>query len=244
MNYGGFMSTQPPRSEIQSSSEATRQRLLEAGLEAFGERGFDAVSTRELAEKAGANQSAIPYHFGGKEGLYIAVVEDLVATVKKSVGMTATRIRERLESGPISLQEGEALVTELVEKMVGLLVGTDKARFRAGFVIRELMHPSEAFDLLYEGYMRQVHTTITRLVAALLSQDPDAESSILRAHALMGQVIIFGAGRELIRRRAGWEDVTADHLQQIKKSVTETFIASIRAMRSQLDPEQSNPSKS
>lgn len=237
------MSNRLPKSKSQSSSEATRKRLLETGLEAFGERGFDAVSTRELADKAGANQAAIPYHFGGKEGLYMAVVEDLVETVKGSVGITAGHIQERLESGPVSLEEGEVLVAELIEKMVGLLVGTDQARFRAAFVIRELMHPSGAFDLLYEGYMRQVHTTITRLVAAMLGEDPDAESSILRAHALMGQIIIFGAGRELIRRRAVWQDFTEDHLKQIKGSVTETFIASIRAMRSQRDFEQPHPTQ-
>ncbi|MEZ5324092.1 MAG: CerR family C-terminal domain-containing protein [Verrucomicrobiales bacterium] len=209
----------------------TRRRLLDAGLEAFGEHGFDAVSTRELAEKAAANQAAIPYHFGGKEGVYLAVAEDLVDMVTGSVGVTAKRIRRRLESGPISLEDGEALIRELIGKMVGLLVGTDRARFRAAFVIRELMHPSKAFDRLYEGYMQQVHTTITRLVAAMLEEDPEVETSIIRAHALIGQIIVFGAGRELIRRRAGWEDLTDDHLEQIALTVTETFLASIRALR-------------
>ncbi len=219
--------------KLTGSSEATRRRLLDAGLEEFGERGFNAVSTRELAEKAKVNQAAIPYHFGGKEGVYLGVVEDLVETVSGSVGVTAMRIRERLEGGSISLEDGEALITELIGKMVSLLVGTDRARFRAAFVIRELMHPSKAFDRLYEGYMRQVHTTITRLVAAMLGEDPEAETSIIRAHALIGQVIVFGAGRELIRRRAHWQDLTDDHLEQIALTVTETFLASIRAMRAE-----------
>jgi len=220
-------------SRSSSSSEATRRRLLDAGLEAFGERGFDAVSTRDLAEKAGANQAAIPYHFGGKEGLYIAVVEDLVVTVQRSVGTTAKSIQERLAKGPITLEQGESLIVELVGKMVGFLVGAGQAQLRAAFVIRELMHPSAAFDLLYQGYMEQVHATITRLVAALLEDDPKSTASILRAHALLGQIVMFGAGRELIRRRAGWGDVTEEHLQQITSAVTETFLASIRGMRAE-----------
>ena len=221
------------RSKLQNSSERTRQRLLDAGLKAFGERGFDAVSTRELVELAKVNQSAIPYHFGGKEGLYMAVVEDLVATVQGSVGVTAKRIQDRLEEGPITLAEGEALIAALVGKMVELLVGAGQAPLRAAFVIRELMHPSAVFDLLYQGYMRQVHTTVTRLVATLLDDDPNSKTSIVRAHALLGQVLVFGAGRELIRRRAGWKTFNDSHLRQITQVVTETFVASIRALRSQ-----------
>ena len=83
--------------ESNNSSEATRRRLLDAALEAFGESGFDAVTTRDLAAKARVNQAAIPYHFGGKDGLYLAVVEDLVAEAKGSIGAAATRIQKRLK---------------------------------------------------------------------------------------------------------------------------------------------------
>ncbi|MCB1061304.1 MAG: CerR family C-terminal domain-containing protein [Verrucomicrobiae bacterium] len=217
--------------EALNSSNATRRRLLDAALAEFGERGFDSVSTRDLAERARVNQAAIPYHFGGKQGLHLAVAEDLVQMVQSSVGVTAGGIRERLEAGPVTAEEGELLIATMIGKMVEFLVGADQARFRAAFVIRELMHPSEVFDLLYEGYMRDIHSILTRLVAILLGEDPNAESSILRAHALLGQMIVFGAGRELIRRRAEWDDFTREHLEQIKETVTETFVASIRGMR-------------
>jgi AcrR family transcriptional regulator len=62
------------------SRAATRNRLLAAGLELFGRDGFDAVTTRQIADAAGVNQAAIPYHFGGKEGVYRAVT-DHIATV-------------------------------------------------------------------------------------------------------------------------------------------------------------------
>src|SRR5579862_9588675 len=50
-----------------------RLRLLEAAIDVFGRHGFDGASTRMLAKAAGVNLQAIPYHFGGKEGLYLAV---------------------------------------------------------------------------------------------------------------------------------------------------------------------------
>ncbi len=57
-----------------------RQRLIDAGLEIFGTYNLEGATTRQLAEHAGVNQAAIPYYFGGKEGLYFAVIEHLFST--------------------------------------------------------------------------------------------------------------------------------------------------------------------
>ncbi len=53
----------------------TRLKLIEAAAPLFAQKSFAAVSVRELAQAAGANIAAISYHFGGKEGLYHAMLE-------------------------------------------------------------------------------------------------------------------------------------------------------------------------
>lgn len=58
--------------------ENTRDRLIKIAMEMFAEHGYDKTSVRELARKADANIAAINYHFGGKEGLYQAVLEYIV----------------------------------------------------------------------------------------------------------------------------------------------------------------------
>jgi AcrR family transcriptional regulator len=55
--------------------EATKQALLAAGLQVFAERGFDAATTREVAQAAGVNEQLIQRYFGGKEGLLVAIIE-------------------------------------------------------------------------------------------------------------------------------------------------------------------------
>lgn len=52
-----------------------REKLLTAGAQLFAEKGFAAVSIRELAQAAETNSALISYYFGGKEGLYSAVLE-------------------------------------------------------------------------------------------------------------------------------------------------------------------------
>lgn len=53
---------------------ATRQALLAAGAALFSAHGFDGVPIEDVAERAGVNKALISYHFGGKRGLYSAVL--------------------------------------------------------------------------------------------------------------------------------------------------------------------------
>jgi TetR/AcrR family transcriptional regulator len=55
--------------------ELTRARILEAAYDLFVEKGFAAVTLRELAEQSGVTKSLIHHHFGGKEALWDAVKE-------------------------------------------------------------------------------------------------------------------------------------------------------------------------
>lgn len=51
-------------------NEKTKDLILEEAKKQFCEKGYEGASVRDICEAAGANVSAIKYHFGGKEGLY------------------------------------------------------------------------------------------------------------------------------------------------------------------------------
>jgi len=57
----------------------TRTALLEAAAQVLRERGYAALSTREVAASAGMPLSQIHYHFGSKQGLVLALFEYLNA---------------------------------------------------------------------------------------------------------------------------------------------------------------------
>ncbi|MEN8163194.1 MAG: TetR/AcrR family transcriptional regulator [Acidobacteriota bacterium] len=57
--------------------QATREKLLNAALRLFGERGYDGVTTHDIAREAGVSQGLIRFHFGSKGGLREAVDERL-----------------------------------------------------------------------------------------------------------------------------------------------------------------------
>ena len=54
--------------------EETRNKLLEAGRQAFGSVGYAQTSMDELTASAGLTRGALYHHFGDKKGLLQAVV--------------------------------------------------------------------------------------------------------------------------------------------------------------------------
>jgi AcrR family transcriptional regulator len=62
---------------------ASRERLLCAARELFGDRGFDRTSTRDIGERAGVDPTMIARYFGGKAQLFVAVLrsEDPAGTI-------------------------------------------------------------------------------------------------------------------------------------------------------------------
>ncbi|MDE3176333.1 MAG: TetR family transcriptional regulator, partial [Pseudomonadota bacterium] len=72
-----------PSAALLPRGDATRAALLAAALQVFGDKGFEAASTRQIAAAAGVNIAMIAYHFGGKEGLRGACADHVAAVLSK-----------------------------------------------------------------------------------------------------------------------------------------------------------------
>ena len=65
----------PGRPRLEEGSSQVRQRLVEAAIALAHERGFQAISVRQIANAAGVTPGMIAYYFGGKRGLYEAMID-------------------------------------------------------------------------------------------------------------------------------------------------------------------------
>ena len=70
-------------------SATTRAALLAAARELFAERGFIATGREQIAERAGVTRGALYHHFGSKEQLFRAVVEQLEEEIGEQVMLAA-----------------------------------------------------------------------------------------------------------------------------------------------------------
>ena len=74
--------------------EGTRDSLIKAAIDVFSAKGFEGGSVREITQAAKANQAAINYHFGGKEGLYREVLKASVQAFAELSPLDMGRIAE------------------------------------------------------------------------------------------------------------------------------------------------------
>ena len=74
--------------------DASRRAILDAAEALFAERGYDGASMGEIGRRAGVSSALPSYFFGGKEQLYVAVLERLIAA-REERPRAARRARSR-----------------------------------------------------------------------------------------------------------------------------------------------------
>lgn len=74
---------EPMGSDALKDDGSARGRLIEVARGLFAEKGLEGTSTRDIAKAANLNVSLISYYFGGKEGLYKAVLTEFASTAMR-----------------------------------------------------------------------------------------------------------------------------------------------------------------
>ncbi|QLA20237.1 DUF1956 domain-containing protein [Desulfolutivibrio sulfoxidireducens] len=217
----------PMSSTEQHPKEAsTRQKLIDAGARLFGLHGFEATSTRVLAAEAGVNLAAIPYHFGGKEGLYRAVVERIVTDKQASLGPTFERA-VRIGADPsASRAEMLAAMRSLVRNFVSDMLDSEESQNISQIMLQEQIAPTTAFHIFYDGFFRQAFDAWGSLLSRLTGLAPDSLELKLRILSILGQMTIFRVGMTAILRLMERDTLTMEHIGRI----TEVIINQVEAI--------------
>ena len=71
---------EPPR---QRDAERTRAEILDVATEEFADRGYAGARVDEIAAKTSTTKRMIYYYFGGKEQLYVAVLERAYSRIRR-----------------------------------------------------------------------------------------------------------------------------------------------------------------
>ncbi|MEL7187438.1 MAG: helix-turn-helix domain-containing protein, partial [Pseudomonadota bacterium] len=62
----------------QERAEKTKKKLLDTAILEFSERGFDAVTVRDIELRADVQRNLLKYHFDSKEGMWKAAAQMLI----------------------------------------------------------------------------------------------------------------------------------------------------------------------
>ena len=181
--------------------------LLEMAIEHFGKFGFEGASTREIARASGTAMSSITYHFGGKEGLYLAAADHIAACVRERQNAQMAAVKEMANAPDITRDQARDCLLALLDSFAQMMLEPASEDW-ARYIVREQQAPTEAFERLYNGMMRDVIEAFVRLVCVIRSDLSLPEAKALTV-LLYGQTLIFRTGRAAVCRVLGVETLSA-----------------------------------
>lgn len=201
-----------PRRQQQRSIK-TKQKLLDAALEAFSENGFKGTSTRDIAERAGVHHPLITYHFRNKDQLWRSaakyVFNDFMAAISAA--------REEYE---------DDCPKKRMASMIGVYVRY-AARHPAlhKIILQESSHPSQRLDWLVEHYLQPLSATGADVVSELQGKgviaagDPALIYNMIRVSS--GGLIALALE---LKASSGIDLSTEDRLDELADLITRIFL--------------------
>lgn len=138
-----------PRALKQERSAGTREKLLIAATQLIAEKGYAAVSTPVVAERAQVSRGALQYHFPTRDDLLFAIRRRIADLIGGNISL------EKLLSRPV-----EARVSDIVDEYWRFMGSDD---YVAALEIR-----------LYERYNAKLHHLLVEdLRAVTIARDHD-----------------------------------------------------------------------
>ena len=205
------MSSQPvedavPVSRVQRKRGRRVQEILATAAALFGERGYDAVSLDDVAERLDVTKGSLYYYFPGKDELAVAAIETL--------GADWTGRLERLAATTEGSSPHERL-RALIREHVAIAVGEYPAALRL-FLVPSTW-PDDPRERIKE--LRRRHDQVFRgvLEEGLASGEfavIGVDTTLQCMHAAMAQAPLWCAGLEDEARERALDDL-ADTLMKL-----------------------------
>lgn len=202
---------------------ATRRRLLAVGRRVFARRG-PGVTVRDICAEAGANVSAVSYHFGSKDGLLAEVLRALLDELLEDFPMDG-RV-------PADAPAAERLHGFVFAFFCRILLAADceddclLGRMLSDAFVRP-MAPFEPYALRHRI---DVHDFLLPLLRELGQEDAgwDEEQALLVMRSILAQILFYNTNRDALMAQRGGVPFTPGEVAELALHVTRFSLGGMR----------------
>lgn len=175
----------------------SKRKLLDAAEQLFAEKGFEAVSVRDITQLAKANVAAVNYHFGSRDGLLTLVMMRYMTPVNEE-RIARLETLERKSSGKtVPLEE---IIDALVRPLVTQIRKSELSeRLFYKLMGRTFAQQGDGLPPQIEEQLRQVVQRFTRAFAKALPAVA-ADDLAWRIHFVVGGMIHMLTHQEILQR--------------------------------------------
>jgi AcrR family transcriptional regulator len=204
-----------------SEDRETRARLLHAAARLFAERGYARVTVRDICKTARANVAAVNYHFGGKDGLYRAVMHHAMETMQA----TTEAAREAGRNLPAA-ERIRAYVSVFADRLLGVHHET----WIHQLMLREMSDPTPALAIVAEEVLQPRVRYLSGAIAELLQCAPDDPRVLRCALSVTCQFnnLLWTQG---LAKLLNAEDVGPGSIDEISEHIARFSLGGMNAVR-------------
>lgn len=216
-----------------SRGEKTRENILNTSKELFAQHGYHAVTTRRIASLCKCNLAAIAYHFGGKEGLYREVLNEIARLhFQKSEPFYKRLVVQIAESDGDRHRLADAARRFVFDEIRLFLTHPDSTWIHA-IIHRELTMPSEHVGMVYESCVSPMNRALRELYSAARGVETDSLECIVSAKLIITQLTAFLTYRQAFMTDLGWDRYSPERIERLSAVTADSILKMLH-----LDPAQ------
>ncbi len=181
-----------------NGEDLTKERILDTAEILFAQKGFQAVSVRQITSAAECNLAAVNYHFGNKENLYLEVFRSRWVPRAKRLQES---FRKYLASQK-SLSES-AVVRALAKAFVDGPFSDDERLRHSQLMTREMTQPTKAFEHVAEQVIQPFFKEVLERLESVSPDKVGEEEMLLNIFSIFSMVLYFNFARVAVSRVTG-----------------------------------------
>ncbi len=212
--------------------EETRNRILAAAVDLFGNKGFDAVTTRDVAAAASVPPASLRYYFENKRGLYIACLEHVQQHLYTLLEPALIAAEAMIEDDGVTIDQLIESYCALQDARIESMMGGSDNGAAALFTIRhELPSKGGASDLVGDvTAIQRMSSCYLKMMVRISGNRLDMQSALLVTALLNGELVNICLRRNRLAQM-GW-DITGERLEWIRRTVRQHTRAVLESYRS------------
>jgi AcrR family transcriptional regulator len=179
------------------------------------------VTVRDISKKARANVAAVNYHFGGKDGLYHAVMRMAIETMQATTDEAQTAGR-----GLPAEERLRAYVSVFLNRILGKAHDT----WIHQLMLRELSDPTPALDMVAEDVLRPRTAYLCGVIGELIGCPADSPPVMRCALSVQSQFnsVLWA---QAVTRLMHIAEMPAPTLDEIAEHITKFSLGGIARIR-------------
>lgn len=206
------------------AQQETTQKILRVAEEHFAVHGFFASSLRQITREAGVNVAAVHYHFGSKEAVFVAVLNQRIVPFIEKVLAGMSEAAHSRDVQP------EDLVDAFIRACFDLIQEEERNAALLSKLVSRLM--LDEYKIFRETLAEQNRDVAARLTATFTQILPDLPPQAVRwrMHLALSTLFNAFAGNDVLKALAPAKDeVNARDPMQVARYVKPFVLAGLKA---------------